>query len=171
MTIYLRGAIWHADIGAGTRRWRASLRTSDRVEAERREAELKASIPEFAVRGAEWVFTDKWIGERIAAMRYRRKGRWRQDCMTADELRGLVARSDGRCELTGIAFTDERPRGCKRAPFAPSIDRIDHTKGYSFANCRLVCFGVNVALNQWGELAFRAMAVGMLSHKKATLQH
>jgi hypothetical protein len=43
------------------------------------------------------------------------------------------------------------PTGKKRAPFAPSIDRIDGALGYAPGNVRVVCFAANCAMNEWGE--------------------
>ena len=61
-----------------------------------------------------------------------------------------------RCALTGIAF-DLRVVGTGQAqrPFAPSLDRIDCSAGYTRDNTRLVCQAVNFALNAYGEDVFR----------------
>jgi len=45
------------------------------------------------------------------------------------------------CEATGWMFVIQSGRG--HHPFAPSIDRINPTKGYTRANCRLVISAVN----------------------------
>ncbi len=44
------------------------------------------------------------------------------------------------CAITGIAF--ERGQG-KIGPLSASIDRINHAKGYTLRNCRMILFGVN----------------------------
>lgn len=62
----------------------------------------------------------------------------------------LVERSGGRCMVTGIEFQFTKFEGSSRRPFAPSLDRIDSSKGYTPQNCRLVCVLVNLALNEWG---------------------
>lgn len=51
----------------------------------------------------------------------------------------------GTCEVTGIAF-DMKPMGraSRKNPFAPSLDRIDNTKGYIRSNVRLVLWAVNL---------------------------
>jgi hypothetical protein len=60
----------------------------------------------------------------------------------------LKAKVDaGVCELTGTPFDFS---GRKGNPYAPSLDRIDSSKGYTRDNVRLVCFGLNAAMNVWG---------------------
>lgn len=81
--------------------------------------------------------------------------------ITFDEMVGLFARSEGRCELTGIAFTNERRTKHKR-PYAPILDRIDSRLGYTAANCRIVCVAANLAMNEFGEEVLREVAVGLL---------
>lgn len=63
----------------------------------------------------------------------------------------LWDRSRGACELTGIAFSLDKAPGHVRRPWAPSVDRVDNSRGYVFDNCRLVCVAVNIAMNEWGE--------------------
>lgn len=162
MNVYLRGEIWWGQLWRGGKRVRLSLRTRDRLEAEKRAAALQPALAEhLGGNGAE--ITNNWISKRLHAIRYRSKLRG-GECLTREEIGALVARAGGRCELTGIPFSDARPRGCRRAPFAPSIDRIDSRDGYTAANCRLVCFAANVALNQWGEGTLRQLAIGLLGH-------
>ena len=40
--------------------------------------------------------------------------------------------------------------GTNRAPFAPSIDRVNCARGYLFDNVRLTCQIANLAMNVWG---------------------
>ena len=70
--------------------------------------------------------------------------------MTVTEFDWLVERAGGHCEVTGIPFNWEIPRGQRKRLWAPSVDRIDCTRGYLLSNCRLVCVAVNVALNEFG---------------------
>lgn len=51
----------------------------------------------------------------------------------------LVARSKGRCEMTGIAFNNDRDPQLRFRPFRMSIDRLDNAGIYQLDNCRLVC--------------------------------
>jgi hypothetical protein len=61
----------------------------------------------------------------------------------------------GRCALTGKAFDLQKiGAGQAKRPYAPSLDRIDSTSGYTGDNIRLVCQVVNFALNSYGEDVF-----------------
>lgn len=67
------------------------------------------------------------------------------------------------CSKTGIplTLTDE---GNAQAgnPWAPSIDRIDSTRGYTQDNVQLVCWAFNMAKGPWSEEVFRVVAQGFL---------
>lgn len=72
----------------------------------------------------------------------------------------LFEAQGARCALTGIPF-DLRVVGVGQArrPFAPSLDRIDSSGGYTRDNTRLVCQAVNFALNAFGEDVFREISL------------
>ena len=53
--------------------------------------------------------------------------------------------------------------GQARRPFAPSLDRIDSSGGYTRDNTRLVCQAVNFALNAFGEDIFREVVLAAAS--------
>jgi hypothetical protein len=53
----------------------------------------------------------------------------------------------GSCELTGIPFDLTTPRAWN----APSLDRIDSSKGYTTDNVRVILYAVNVMANTWGS--------------------
>jgi len=74
--------------------------------------------------------------------------------LTYYDLIEMMVRSQGRCEISGIQFSDEQIPGCSRRPFIPSIDRIKPKEPYIFDNCRLVCWAVNRALGEWGDEVF-----------------
>ena len=96
-----------------------------------------------------------------AAMnRDRRRGR--TSALTPVDLRRLLLRSGGRCEVTGLEFVFDQQGGWARHPFGPSIDRIDPDLPYSFENCRMVCTAANVAINEWGEAVFAQVAEAYL---------
>ena len=65
----------------------------------------------------------------------------------------------GICELTGLQF---RMDVIKRDWDSPSIDRINPSLGYIYSNVRVVCLGMNAALGNWGEKAFRKIACAYL---------
>lgn len=71
----------------------------------------------------------------------------------------ILSESGGRCRLTGIAFNLDR-LGYSRCPYAPSLDRIDSSQGYTRNNVRLVCIAANYAMNEWGEAVLSRVAAG-----------
>lgn len=94
--------------------------------------------------------------------------------ITAEEFTELVAKSGGRCTLTGIAFEFESAGHRVKRPFAPSLDRLDSQGAYRIGNVRLVCVAVNLALNQWGDSVLMKMAkglVGALSIEEASFRN
>jgi hypothetical protein len=84
-------------------------------------------------------------------------------------LLSLYEKQNGKCKLTNLEFTFE-PKGVETNynPFNPSIDKIDHSKGYTKDNVRLVCTIVNLALNTFGEENFALMCQAYINHSKNT---
>lgn len=76
-----------------------------------------------------------------------------KNTLTREDIMELLLASDGRCAVTGLPFDFAPLENTKRHPWMPSLDRINHSKGYHAENIRIVCFAVNVAMNQWGEQA------------------
>jgi len=70
-----------------------------------------------------------------------------------------------KCKVTGIDFDLSPINGKRTRPFAPRIDRIDSSKGYTPDNIRLVCFAVNMAMNEWGDEVFDRMVMGYFKLK------
>ncbi len=71
------------------------------------------------------------------------------------------------CALTGIEFELKRTESKKEkyTPFGPSIDKIDHKKGYTKDNVRLVCVMVNLSLNTFGDECFDKMCEAYIKKK------
>ncbi len=80
----------------------------------------------------------------------------------------IARRSKDKCEVTGIPFSLDK-NGYSKAPFAPSVDRIDSLKGYSTNNTRLVCMCVNYAMNEWGEWVLAPIAYAIAGKKLQSL--
>ena len=59
----------------------------------------------------------------------------------------------GRCQLTGVPFDFSSGRTWR----SPSLDRIVPELGYIHGNVRVVCWGANSALGEWGLTAFKEM--------------
>lgn len=91
--------------------------------------------------------------------------------LTFSLTRGWVAeRLDaGTCEATGIPFAwPDYEAGLLNAagPYSASIDRIDPTKGYTPANCRLVVWIFNRAKYKWGDTDMVRLAAGILRNAR-----
>lgn len=85
--------------------------------------------------------------------------------ISVDDIFDLVISSNGRCQVTDIPFSMNKPQNCRTAPYFPSIDRIDSSKGYCKGNCRLICYAVNMALNQWGDQVLEKISMAFLYKK------
>ncbi len=82
-------------------------------------------------------------------------------------LRSLWEAQQGYCAVSGLAFTDESHREAfVKTPFAPSLDRIDSSRGYLKGNVRFVCMAANFALNQWGDDVLRRLAHGVVETER-----
>lgn len=71
-----------------------------------------------------------------------------------------------KCALTGLDFQFKQVGYNKRRPFAPSLDRIDCTKGYTQDNVRFVCSVVNIALCDFGDQIFDQMCEAYVNKKR-----
>ena len=78
--------------------------------------------------------------------------------LTRDWLISEVDRNGYRCALSGIKFFAVHEAKCFRNPFAPSIDRIDCSKGYTRDNVRILIFAMNVMLSDWGTQIFERVS-------------
>ncbi len=87
------------------------------------------------------LFAEMEIAARKRAVQF-----GREYSLPRDWAKDTFDAQDGKCAVSGLAFKKDRPR---RAPFAPSIDRIDPKKGYTPENCQLVAYIVNCAKNQF----------------------
>lgn len=103
-------------------------------------------------------FTDEPKGEaeriwkRIENARVRAKKKGLPFTLGVADVRKIVERCGGRCEISGAAFTS-------RGAFQPSLDRINPRDGYTPENVRLVCLITNTAMLHYGEEAFREIAL------------
>lgn len=90
--------------------------------------------------------------------------------LTRPEFAVIVQRCRGMCEVTGLLF-DVRSVGIRRRrPFAPSLDRIDSSRHYVMANCRLICTAVNMMLGEWGEETAAVVARAFLVRRRKSLR-
>lgn len=105
-----------------------------------------------------------WVDEAMAKCRYRSARKGNACTIDREFLLDRLRLTRGRCELTGLRFCTDRDDEAGR-PFAHSVDRIDSKLGYTRANIRIVCAGINVAMMHWGEALFGKLAVGYVLHQ------
>jgi hypothetical protein len=115
--------------------------------------------------------TGKEIEDRkktlLHSTRVNARTRGRDYCLTPSCITALFDRAGGRCELTGIPFSVKKIGDYRRPPFAPSLDRIDGSLGYSLDNCRLVCTAINLAMNERGEDLLQTIVLAYAARLKA----
>lgn len=56
-----------------------------------------------------------------------------------------------RCIVTDLPLTWDKGHGYHSNPWAPSIDRIKSSEGYTVQNSRIVCWAYNLAKSEWGD--------------------
>lgn len=77
--------------------------------------------------------------------------------LSVDVLILISESQNNQCSLTGIPFDLKSSHEYRVRPFAPSIDRIDNSKGYTLDNIRIVCIIVNKAKNEYSQEIFDNM--------------
>lgn len=75
----------------------------------------------------------------------------------APEIASRVMR--GICELSGVPLSFDR----ERSPYSASLDRRDSTKGYTYDNIRVLAWGLNHALKDWGDEKMRPIMEGWIN--------
>lgn len=97
------------------------------------------------------VFPERWARRSFSANRHSAMKRSIPFAITLSDYEAMLARAAGRCMVTGIKFEFQASNNkSRRRPFAPSLDRIDPTLGYTVDNCRIICSALNYALGDWG---------------------
>jgi hypothetical protein len=112
-----------------------------------------------------FVFDSDWAKNALGRCRSSRGA----TNLTVEQVQRIVERAAGRCEVTGLPFTDAAMPGMVRKPFIPSLDRVNSHAPYSFDNCRLVCLSVNFALNQWGDSVFDLICLARCTTRLASI--
>ncbi|WDS36252.1 hypothetical protein [Pseudoxanthomonas sp.] len=123
-------------VGPGMAAW---WRRKERAESQRAELKLRRADPLM-------VYLKRMLCS--ARKNAARKG---LSCTISDEdIWTLLNRSARACEVTNVPFALDR-HAAGRSPLAPSMDRLDDSKGYSLENVRLVCQIANLAMNVWDD--------------------
>ena len=73
----------------------------------------------------------------------------------------------GVCQLTGLPFVLEGyEEGKRRSPFSPSLDRIKPELGYVHGNVRIILWGLNAGLGDWGSDVYELIAKAFLERHR-----
>jgi hypothetical protein len=121
-----------------------------KATAAAREAQYVASGQDKAWRAARRLKPESRASEVLAGARNRALKANVEFTLTFDDVYPAV--KTGTCQVTGLPFCFDRPApGWKNHPRAPSIDRIDSTKGYIRGNVQVIIWQYNTAKNQWPQ--------------------
>lgn len=90
--------------------------------------------------------------------------------MTVEAIIDMMRKQSFRCAVSLLPFDLEWGRriGAKRNAYAPSLDRINNSVGYTVANCRVVLAAVNYAMNEWGLDTYITIAEAASRHGART---
>lgn len=75
----------------------------------------------------------------------------------------------GRCFATGLPLDFAINKDYRMNPFAPSLDRIDPSEGYTTDNIRITCAAYNVGRGQWGDEVFLKVAHAAVQNEERLL--
>ena len=129
-------------------------KNKERLRKERME---RYHSTEKEVRAAAKTTVDGALRRLLATARHRAS---RRGFPTTDvTIDWLLERYAGVCEVTGV---DLRVTADAKDPFAPSLDRIDNTKGYTTDNVRITCQIFNLARNVYNDEDLVTMARGLI---------
>ncbi len=71
--------------------------------------------------------------------------------ITPELVHALIAVQNNKCAVTKTPFDFSASEKYARNPLAPSIDRKDNNKGYTFDNIQVVCAWFNLLKNEWSD--------------------
>lgn len=100
---------------------------------------------------------DAHIAKVLARCKARAKERGTSFDLTSEWVYGLLDKQECRCAVSQMTFTLADAGSNGRRSFAPSVDRLDNSKGYTTDNVRLTTTIVNTSLADWPERDFLAM--------------
>ena len=111
------------------------------------------------------------LADAIKSARQRSRDRGLDFNISLDWALETAKRQGQRCVLTGIPFLASIDTKSFRHPFAPSLDRIEPSLGYTTDNVRLVIFAVNVMLFDWGHELFERVVSGYRFTQRTKIKH
>lgn len=97
-----------------------------------------------------------WASRLLSRCRGSAKARGQECSLTMAEILDLF--KDMRCAVTGIELRLKWEGSSRYNPWAPSLDRIDQSKGYVPGNVRPVCWAFNCARQDWPDEVVLAWA-------------
>lgn len=108
-------------------------------------SELIQAVPDF-----DGSAIDASVTDMVRSVRNRAKRRGIDFDIDREWVIEKLHAANYRCAVTGMRFSVDRNGNEMRRKSAPSLDRIDCTKGYTRDNVRIVLASVNIAMNEWG---------------------
>ncbi len=93
------------------------------------------------------------------------KARGHECTITAADIEALLAPM--ACSVTGLPLTLEAGGNSKSNPWAPSVDRIDCSKGYVPGNIRVVCWAYNMMRGDFPDEVVMTLAEAVVSRRPA----
>lgn len=160
-----RGDFYHVNLGYKGARYRASTGEKDLDAALAKFYEIRRNIKRGISSASKYMPDPKLVTRLYRGAKSRALAKGVPFLLDKQDIYDLLTRTEGRCEITGVPFSLVKGNG-RRMPFSPSLDRIDSKKLYEPSNCRIVCIAANIALQDWGESVFKALAVGYVEKQK-----
>lgn len=163
------GQTWYAAFTLNGKRKEISLRTFSVTVAVNRAKFLLPSMAgmrqSHSMKSMDYLPTQASYHRIFRTAKKRSKAAGTVFTITDEERDALIVRANGKCELSGVAFSLAKKDGWFRAPFSPSLDRIHASESYHASNVRLICVAMNWALQDWGESVFKALCLGYLGQR------
>jgi hypothetical protein len=100
----------------------------------------------------------------------RAAGRGCKHRLSVNDVVAMFEAQDGRCALTGVEFELTYDGAATRNPLAPSLDRVDLTRGYEPDNTRLVALIANLARCDFGDDAFYEMCKAAVAARSSAAE-
>lgn len=100
----------------------------------------------------------RWL---LLRSRFNSKQRGFGTALIDDEVEALLAPMV--CSVTNLPLTWEYDGESRSNPWAPSLDRIDSSKGYDSSNVRVVCWAFNAMRSDFPDNVVQALADAVLN--------
>lgn len=91
----------------------------------------------------------RWLLHRVSS-NVRHKKRDLEFDLSVEDLQDIDKKQNGKCALSGITLEFRNQYGPSQ-PYQASVDRIDHNKGYTKDNVRLICIMANYCRNGYTD--------------------